>query len=56
MDCEDRRLNDGCDGEEVKQISEELPNDGRAIFVLAFHVKAVVLSNGSQLVVASDKQ
>lgn len=47
---------DSCDWEKVEHISEQLPNYSIPIFVLALHIKAIILSDGSELVVPSYQQ
>ena len=56
MNRKDRVGDDGCDREKVKEISEEFPHKGIAKFVLALHIKAIVLGDGSELMVASDEE
>lgn len=42
------------DGEVIKNIGKVLPDNSVAIFSLTLHVKAIVLSDGTRLVIATD--
>jgi hypothetical protein len=54
MNCKDFVINDGCNRKVVKDVSKVLPNKCVPILGLTLHVKAVVLSDRSGLVIASD--
>ena len=54
MNCKYIFSDDGGDREEIEEISELLPNSGITIFVLTFHIKPIILSDGSELVISSD--
>ena len=49
-------IDDGCDGKEIEKICELFPDDSVSIFILAFHIKSIVLRDGSELVVSSDEE
>ncbi len=53
MDSKYVTIGDGADGKEIKEVSVHLPNCSASKFILTFHVKAVVLSDGSKLVISS---
>lgn len=55
MHCKNIFLDDGCYGEEVKQISEQLPYSCVAVFILTFHIEAVILSDRSEFMISSDE-
>lgn len=48
-------LDYGCNRKEIKKISEKLPDGGITIFVLALHIKPIILSDSSELVISSNE-
>ena len=41
---------------EVEKVCKKLPNYSITIFVLTFHIEAIILCDCSQLMIASDKK
>ncbi len=55
MDAENGAVDDGCEDEEVKNLTAGLPDRGIAVFVLALFVEAVDLCNLPRLMVTPDE-
>lgn len=54
MDTEDFAVDNGGEGEEIKDLTAGLPDAGVAVFGLAFFVEAVDLGDLTGFVVATD--
>lgn len=55
MYTENLAINDSRQGEEVKDLTAGLPDRGVSVFLLAFLVKSIYLSNLTRFVVAADQ-
>ena len=56
VNSENVLADNGCDWKKVKKVSEQFPYNSIAVFVLTFHIEAIVLCDCSQLMVASNQQ
>ena len=54
MDCKDFVLNDGSDWKVIEYVCKILPNKSVSILGLTLHVKAIILSDSSGLMISSD--
>lgn len=56
MHTKNLAVNDGGQGEEIEDLAAGLPDAGIAVFLLAFFVETIHLSNLARFMVASDER
>lgn len=56
MHTENLAVNDGGQGEEIKDLATRLPDAGIAVLLLALFVETIHLSNLTRFVVTSDER